>query len=235
MRLIPVIDLKDGHVVQAVAGRRNTYRKVQSPFSASTTLKDVAIALIKEFQAETIYIADLNAITGEGTHTDLIAEFCTANPHISVLLDDGRRTLPSRQNTTTPPNVAYVLGSETFDDLSGWQQHLKRGHSHCLLSLDFKGGQFLGDKRLLDEVELWPEIIIVMTLDVVGTSKGPDIETVSEIVARAGRRNVFAAGGVRSVDDLQRLALAGAAGALVSTALHQRKIKTGDLEKIAGF
>ena len=59
-----------------------------------------------------------------------------------------------------------------------------------------------------------------MTLTRVGVSAGPDFARVSQIVARAGDRRVFAAGGVRDADDLERLEAIGAAGALVATALH---------------
>jgi phosphoribosylformimino-5-aminoimidazole carboxamide ribotide isomerase len=84
--------------------------------------------------------------------------------------------------------------------------------------------------------DVWPADVIVMTLTRVGADAGPDIALARDIAARAGLgRRVFAAGGVRNVDDLKRLADAGIAGALVATALHTGQIKTGDLEEIAGW
>jgi phosphoribosylformimino-5-aminoimidazole carboxamide ribotide isomerase len=48
------------------------------------------------------------------------------------------------------------------------------------------------------------------------------------------KRRVYAAGGVRDMDDVRALRDAGASGVLVATALHEGKIKAGDLEEIAG-
>ena len=48
-------------------------------------------------------------------------------------------------------------------------------------------------------------------------------------------RRVYAAGGVRNRADLEALRAAGAAGALVATALHAGTIKAGDLVEIAGL
>jgi phosphoribosylformimino-5-aminoimidazole carboxamide ribotide isomerase len=73
-----------------------------------------------------------------------------------------------------------------------------------------------------------------MTLARVGAREGPDLSRVAEVVARAGARRVYAAGGVRDANDLEALRRSGAAGALVATALHAGTITAGDLEMIAG-
>jgi phosphoribosylformimino-5-aminoimidazole carboxamide ribotide isomerase len=110
----------------------------------------------------------------------------------------------------------------------------ERGSSPWVLSLDFRGDEFLGPRELLDDAGLWPDRVIVMTLARVGTGGGPDLARVNEIIGRAGARRVYAAGGVRDRDDLCALHAAGAAGALVASSLHDGAIKTGDLEEIAG-
>jgi len=73
-----------------------------------------------------------------------------------------------------------------------------------------------------------------MTLARVGSCAGPDVLRVADIVGRAGKRRVYAAGGVRDHDDIDALRAAGAAGVLLATALHSGTITAGDLMKIAG-
>jgi phosphoribosylformimino-5-aminoimidazole carboxamide ribotide isomerase len=73
-----------------------------------------------------------------------------------------------------------------------------------------------------------------MTLDRVGSDGGPDIERLQDIIRRAGSRRIYAAGGIRDRADLDRVRAAGAAGALIASALHARKISAGDLKEIAG-
>ena len=48
----------------------------------------------------------------------------------------------------------------------------------------------------------------------------------------AGGREIYAAGGVRDAADLCALKAAGAAGALIATALHDGRVGRADLEAI---
>src|SRR5947207_2165575 len=64
MRILPVLDLKDGQVVRGVAGRREEYRPVGSQLTASAAPLDVARAFRDRFGLEEIYLADLDAIAG---------------------------------------------------------------------------------------------------------------------------------------------------------------------------
>ncbi len=109
-----------------------------------------------------------------------------------------------------------------------------RSSRDWILSLDFRGDEFQGPREILDNAEAWPDRVIVMTLARVGANEGPDYALLKSIIARAGARRVFAAGGVRGRDDLLALRDAGAAGVLIASALHDGKIKTGDLDEIAG-
>jgi uncharacterized protein related to proFAR isomerase len=99
-----------------------------------------------------------------------------------------------------------------------------------VLSLDFRGDAFQGPEEILAEPALWPHRIIVMTLARVGSGAGPDLERFAAIRSIAGGRKIYAAGGVRDAADLLALKAAGASGALVSTALHDRRIVAADLQ-----
>lgn len=238
MRLIPVVDLKDGVVVQAVSGQRQNYRPVQSSLCASATFTDVAKVLLQKFRPGTIYIADLDAIEGNGNNYDLIAEFHDAHRDTCLWLDHGIRTLTPDQTMRADDEFHVVVGSETFQDVARLADLPKAMRDRFILSLDFKHDTLLGEaaQDLMSNPDLWPQRVIVMTLDQVGTRQGPDLARLSGIVARAGqRREVFAAGGMRSVSDLRAAASVGAAGALVATSLHDEKIKPGDLDEIAGL
>lgn len=235
MKLIPVLDLMGGRVVRAAGGERKSYQTLKTPLSASTTLDGVGGALLARFSSADIYIADLDAITAAGSHADAVTEFCNDHRDVRVLLDDGRKDLRTSDFDTAPPNLDLVIGSETLVSVTTLQNLPPTRTEQILLSLDFRNGQFLGPADVLNEPDQWPPRVIVMTLDHVGQAEGPDFDTLAQIISTAGDRDVFAAGGVRSLADMEELACIGAAGALVATALHQGQIKTGDLEKIAGL
>ena len=133
--------------------------------------------------------------------------------------------------------VRPVIGSETLLAAGACQSMLggRPLNRSGILSLDFHGLTFMGPPELLAYPSMWPGAVIVMTLANVGRGDGPDLKRVASVALMAGpSRRVFAAGGVRHMDDIRALRDAGAAGVLVATALHQGKIKAGDLELIAG-
>lgn len=235
MRLIPVVDLKNGEVVQAVGGNRQHYCRLRSPLSESATLNDVADGLLKQYPSSTLYVADLDAIEGIGSHAGKILDYCRSHRDLELWLDAGCRTLADVSGDGDPPNMRMVVGTETLDDYENEMWLRARAAQDFILSLDFRGGDFCGPKALLEQPDLWPSQVIVMSLDAVGRDGGPDFKTVAEVIAQADGREVFAAGGARGLSDLQQLGALGAAGALVASALHAAQIKTGDLDEIAGF
>ena len=81
---------------------------------------------------------------------------------------------------------------------------------------------------------LWPARVIAMTLERVGLRDGPDFATLAAIKARAGERELFAAGGVRGAEDLAALARTGVAGALMASALHDERLAPRDFARFAG-
>ena len=71
--------------------------------------------------------------------------------------------------------------------------------------------------------------VIVLDLARVGSGMGPDIALIAELHAAFPGLELLAGGGVRDAGDLRALADAGAAGALVATALHRGVIGPREL------
>jgi phosphoribosylformimino-5-aminoimidazole carboxamide ribotide isomerase len=123
---------------------------------------------------------------------------------------------------------APVIGSESQRDDKLIAQH--RSSPRIVLSLDFRGDAFQGPPEILAQPALWPQRVIVMTLARVGSGAGPDLGRLASIQSIAGGREIYAAGGVRNAADLSALKQAGVAGALIATALHERRIVAADLQ-----
>ena len=101
-----------------------------------------------------------------------------------------------------------------------------------MLSLDFIAEEFKGPQALLaDPARYWPERVLAMNLRRVGSDAGPDLALIESLAAKAPVREVYAAGGVRSVEDLERAAAAGAVGALIATALHNGRLGPAALSR----
>jgi phosphoribosylformimino-5-aminoimidazole carboxamide ribotide isomerase len=101
-----------------------------------------------------------------------------------------------------------------------------------VLSLDYQGDDFRGPPMLLTHPErYWPQHVLAMNLHRVGSDKGPDLALIVELARRVPDCNVYAAGGVRSVEDLEQIAALGTAGALLASALHDGRIGPEELSK----
>jgi phosphoribosylformimino-5-aminoimidazole carboxamide ribotide isomerase len=208
MRVVPVIDLKGGAAVHAVRGERERYRPIGDP-----------LTLARAFRLEELYVADLDAITGAGDNDAVIRALARES---RVMVDAGVSE-PERAQALLDLGVdRVVVGTETLDDAEALD-----ALTDAVLSVDLRDGRTLSpDPRLsglpaLDTVALLrpPREVIVLDLARVGTSAGPDVATIAEIHAAFPDLELLAGGGVRDAADLRALADAGAAGALVGTAL----------------
>jgi HisA/HisF family protein len=232
--IIPVLDVARGQVVHAVEGKRTAYRPIETPLANSTQPADLARSLRALFPFRKIYVADLDGIEGRGRNTRLVPSLSQVLPHTEIWIDAGTGSRGAARAVLAAPIATLVVGSESLENARVWHDIVAEAPLRTVLSLDFRGNEFMGPEALLDDPTLWPERVIVMTLDRVGSGGGPDVARLQEIASRGGSRRVYAAGGIRDRADLDRIRAAGAAGALVASALHAQKITAGDLKEIAG-
>lgn len=230
MDVIPVLDLKGGVVVHARMGRRSEYRPIDTPLSPSSRPLDVARGLLSIHPFTGFYIADLDAIERRGDNNAALVDLKKAFPELVFWVDNGVADLERAQRWLDAGIGCLVIGSETqkTGELLRHFQHDER----VVLSLDFRGGAFMGPPALLGDPDLWPTDIIVMTLARVGSAAGPDMARLAAIKASAPDKRVYAAGGVRGADDLAALADAGISGALVATCLHNGALTGAQIARL---
>jgi phosphoribosylformimino-5-aminoimidazole carboxamide ribotide isomerase len=222
MDVIPVLDLKDGAVVHARMGRRSEYRPIETPLSPTSRPIDVARGLLSIYPFKTLYVADLDAIAGSGNNDAVLRQLKTEFPDLAFWVDNGMADQAGANAWLATGLGSLVLGSETQHD--GALVQSLAGDERVILSLDYRGEAFAGPAALASDVWAWPNRIIAMTLARVGSAIGPDWNRLATIKRQSRERRVYAAGGVRDVDDLTALARDGIAGALVASSLHNGKL-----------
>lgn len=228
METIPVIDLLQGKVVRAQRGERDRYLPIQSRLCASTQPIEVAHALMELYPFKKLYIADLDAIQGFGDHRTVIRTLLREFPHLQLWVDCGVR-VPQNWYFSNEPNVRCVLGSEALPTLTHYEALVKEfSANHPILSLDFNHSGFIGPDGLLEH-ERWPSTIICMTLAKVGSYDGPDFMKLGELNALNPGSRLYAAGGIRGLEDLMALKSTGIAGALIASCLHDGRLTSADL------
>lgn len=219
----------DGFVVHAKRGERGRYQPVQSSLCAGSEPLEVVAALLELYPFKRLYIADINAIQSRDSHGVIIRQIRNAYPEIEIWLDAGIKDI---ENARTWKNhcVQCVIGSESCPDIDSYRKLHDELADDAILSLDFHHDGHLGPDALLENTSLWPERVIAMSLSRVGSNSGPDIDLLQSLKTR--HAGVYAAGGVRNMEDLNQLAGHGIAGALVASVLHSGKITAAEIAQI---
>ena len=166
-------------MVRAEKGQRDSYRPIVTPLCDGSDPVAIANGLRVLFPFPTFYIADLDAIEGRAPNTAALARLRampdTPELWVDAGLADAERLAAALSETLLCP----VLGSESQPDVSLLRRF--RDHPDLILSLDFFGDGFRGPASLLDQPDLWPQRVIVMTLARVGAAAGPDFARLEEI------------------------------------------------------
>ena len=230
MLVIPVIDLRNGQAVRAVAGQRDQYQPLSTHLSPSSEPVDVISAYRSLHSFSTFYIADLDAIENTGDNRASVKQLMAMFPDAVFWLDAGFSSYDSIRYWPDSEQLRVVIGSESQTEFSTFQALLQQSQSYNpILSLDFKQNQFLGPQTILNAPAIWPADVILMKLDRVGANQGPDDELPS-----ASDKSFFAAGGVRNQADLRQLSERGYSGVLVASALHDGQLTAEELAVIDG-
>ena len=257
MRVVGVIDLKGGAAVHAVRGERERYRPVRSAIGGDD---GDALALARGFRdalgLEEIYVADLDAIVGgsgraaqssdaaigagAGDHGALLRALAS---EARVMVDAGVSEPAHAQALLDLGAHRVIVGTETLPGPGALDRLLAELPDDALvLSVDLREGRVLSpDPRLagLSALDALSRLhrtglrdVIVLDLARVGSGAGPDVALIAEIHGAFPDLELLAGGGVRTIDDLRALDGAGAAGALVATALHSGVIGPRELAEL---
>jgi phosphoribosylformimino-5-aminoimidazole carboxamide ribotide isomerase len=241
MRVVPVIDLIDGTAVHAVRGERERYRPVRSVIAGDDgDPLSLARAFRSELGLDELYVADLDAIRGEGEHSSSIGALAR---EARVMVDAGVSE-PERARALLDLGAhRVVVGTETLtgpDALDRLLGELPEGA--VVLSADLRDGRALSPHPQLAGLPALDAVArlhraglreaIVLDMARVGSGAGPDVGLIAEIHAAFPDLELLAGGGVRDVEDLRALGDAGAAGALVATALHDGLIGPRELAEL---
>ena len=232
--------------MRAIGGRRAEYRPIQSQLTTSTDLRSVAESLLPFATERTLYVADLDAITGTGNHFQSIRDVADEF-ECQLLVDCGVRTVADFDRLPQHERIYPVLGSETLEapEVAGMGQDYE---GRCVFSVDLMNGHLLGNWEQWHEYDVthpravaqmayagWSVsgacAVILLDLASVGERNGPDAEQYcAEVRERLPKHvNLIIGGGVRNWEDVRRLEHLGADCVLVASALHDGSLlETGN-------
>jgi phosphoribosylformimino-5-aminoimidazole carboxamide ribotide isomerase len=228
MEIIPVIDLMHGQVVHARFGLRQHYQPIQSSLCDSSEPIAVVGALLELYPFDRLYIADLAAIQGENNHFQTILAIQDSFPQLEIWLDSGIDGVDKLKDLKRL-SVSHVIGSENIKSIDAIIDLKQALGEAFILSLDFNAQGFLGPRELLEKPQYWPQQVIAMTLYKVGSHAGVDNKLLTSLLNKKTSQKIYAAGGVRNLDDLKQINEIGITGALIASALHNQQLSSKEI------
>jgi phosphoribosylformimino-5-aminoimidazole carboxamide ribotide isomerase len=240
MRVIPVIDLKGGVAVHAVRGERERYRPVRSRIAAGSDPVELTRAVRDRFGLDELYVADLDAIAGGAGHAEVVAALAA---EARAMVDAGTSTAGAVARMLDLGAARVIVGTESLPGVEAFRAlRAALPDAPLVVSLDLRAGRVLSPDAALAAlhpaealarlVDAGAREAIVLDLARVGSGEGPDAALLADLHARLPDIDLLAGGGVRDASDLRALADAGAAGALVATALHGGVIGPRELAEL---
>ena len=234
MRLIPVLDLKNGLAVHAVRGERQTYQPVSSVLSPDANSEKVAAAFRDQFGFTELYVADLDAILGEGNQHDLVRTLARQSG-MNLIVDAGAADAEEARQMLELGVQKVIIGAET---LTSWEAATaildSVAQEKLVFSLDMRAGKVLSAYPPLAAMQPfeavgklfqagWKEIIL-LDLARVGAQSGIDRELLGKVRGAFPELTLLVGGGVRDVNDLVELRSTGIDGALIATMIHRGRL-----------
>lgn len=229
MRLIPAIDLRDGHCVRLLRG----------DFAAETRYPSEPLALAAKYRglgADWIHVVDLDgARDGSSGNLAIIAELAAAS-RVHLQVGGGLRDRAAVAGMLEIGAARVVVGSAAatrVDEVRDWLREF--GPERVTLAFDVR----LGDDRVprvathgwreQSDLSLWEAVeryapvglqhVLCTDVERDGALSGPNVTLYREAVRRYPRIQWQASGGVRDLSDLAALCDADVAAAISGKAL----------------
>lgn len=239
MKVIPVIDILNGIVVHAIRGRRQEYQPLQSVLCKSVHPLEVA-TVFKTLGFSQLYIADLDAITGNKANYQLI-KLIANETNLKLMVDAGLTNLKASAKMLKNGISKVVIGTETLQNKNFVRKAINRfGKEQVVTSLDLKDNKVLAKFGFADNIDPFSVLsdfkkmgvssVIVLDVARVGSCEGVNVDFLKKVLEKK-TFDIYVGGGVRDIDDLINLKTLALSGVLVASALHSGKISIEELRK----
>lgn len=236
MIVAPAVDLKGGRCVQLVGGR---------PEDERVSLPN-AVAVAErwwELGFRALHVIDLDAALGTGQNRELVRDVVRSTPALTQV-GGGLRDQEAVEAMLEAGADRVVVGTRAVDDAAWLRQMALAFPGRLLVAADVRGAHVLRRgwteeslltlEALLTRLEELP-LAGVLCTDVAreGRMEGIDTERVARTVA-ACAHPMWISGGVTSLQDLETLDAAGAAGAVLGMSLYTGTLDAAEVARRFG-
>ncbi|MBU0628951.1 MAG: 1-(5-phosphoribosyl)-5-[(5-phosphoribosylamino)methylideneamino] imidazole-4-carboxamide isomerase [Nanoarchaeota archaeon] len=223
--IFPSIDLMNGKVVQLVQGKKEN-KKLEI---------DDVLGVARKFSKYQIQVIDLDAAMGSGSNLSTVKVLCSKFP---CRVGGGIRTVERAKELIKAGAKKIIIGSAAFksdgtiDVLFLKQLNKVMGKEKIIIAIDSKDGKVVvkGWKestgadpvKVVKELEKYCSEFLYTYVDKEGMMQGTDFSTLRKL-KYATSNEITAAGGISSMDEINRLERLGV-NSVLGMALYTGKI-----------
>ena len=237
MYVIPAIDLLDGRCVRLVQGEYNRYINYEDdPAKKAVEFKQAG--------AKWLHIIDLDgAKVGKCVNIDAIRDIVQSAKGLKIQVGGGIRDRDTITKILDMGVTRVILGTKAVRDFEWFSQVVKEFAGKIVLSLDARGTKIATDgwkkdssQELVDFAKMAAHLpldaLIYTDINKDGMLAGPNIDR-TKALAEAISLPVIAAGGVTTIEDIQKLAETKViSAAIVGRALYEGTLSLAEAIKI---
>jgi phosphoribosylformimino-5-aminoimidazole carboxamide ribotide isomerase len=229
MKVIPAIDIMDGHCVQLVGGEPGTEEFFGDPVEMAVVWKQAGASML--------HIIDLDAALGTGDNLEAVLRICRT-VKLPVHFGGGIRDYERAEYLLNAGIDRIILGTMAVKDYRAGFVNIKKlgeefGSERLIVALDSRWGsivvegwQELTDLKAKDFVKDVEDLVwgfLYTDVEVEGRMQGINADHVKEIVS-ATKKPVIISGGITEIADLSKIKEDGAWGAVIGKALYAGRI-----------
>ncbi len=229
MYLIPAIDILGGKCVRLVQGEYNRYINYEDePAKKAIEFKNAG--------SQWLHIIDLDgARIGKCVNIDAIRDIIAQAKDLKIQVGGGIRDRQSIASVLELGITRVILGTKAVDDFQWFSEVVKEYPDRIVLSLDARGSKVATEgwkkdssEELFDLTKRAAELplaaIIYTDINKDGMLSGPNIENTKHL-AESVNIPIIAAGGVTTIEDIQKLAETKViSAAIIGRALYEGTI-----------
>lgn len=237
MEIIPAIDLMDGKMVRLIQGdpRKKTL------YGSAEKIINMIEKLSK--YADRIQFIDLDATLGKGSNLEFI-EKLTSYTNLPIQIGGGLRSEDLVRRVLDKGINRVILGSLAVTSPETIKRLVENyDRSRIVVSIDNLKGNIYTEgwkKRTSIKIEqgvkkfekLGCHNFLVTAIEKDGTLSGTDIPTLSSLTTNFPNSNFIAAGGISTIDDLEKLKNLRLSGIVLGKALYDEILSIKDVKRV---
>lgn len=230
MEIIPAIDISNGKCVRLYKGRKGSEKVYfEDPLEALNFWIGNG--------AKRIHIIDLDGAWGSDVNKQLVKNIIkNTRNKLKIQIGGGVRTIESVLTLIDMGVDRIILGTIAIQKPKVVRNLIEKiGSDKLIIAIDYLNGKiaihgwtklsnrdpFIFGRKL---EKLGVKFILFSSIKADGTLRGPDFQNIQKLVKTLKKVSVFVAGGVRDVNDLDKLNKIGVKGVIIGKAFYEQKI-----------